>query len=311
MRSKLERPVTLLKKPLDHKTTWGYLSVVCAALCWGLSGSGAKVLFEQGMGPFELVQLRLGLSAPLLLFIYIFKKKKWPMINRQDLFSIFLLAILGLSANQYTYLLGISKMSVGPAILIEYLSPLLVVIFAVLLGKQKWDSLLFLKIICILFGLSLVLGVWGRSGLTITGVMAAFFSALTFCFYTLFGSTLLKKYDSFLLFFYVSLIGGIAWNLINPLAFFQKDYVTTQSLLWVLYIVTFGTCLPFILYYQGIKYIGPTKANVLAVLEPLFAGLFAFIWLDETPNIWQIMGAITVLSGIIGIIIHRPAKHLL
>ena len=41
----------------------GYLYVVLAALMWGLSGSSAKFLFNSGITPFQLVQMRLTISA--------------------------------------------------------------------------------------------------------------------------------------------------------------------------------------------------------------------------------------------------------
>ena len=44
----------------------GFLCVVIAAIIWGSPGAAAKILFEGGITPFELLQLRATLLSILL-----------------------------------------------------------------------------------------------------------------------------------------------------------------------------------------------------------------------------------------------------
>jgi drug/metabolite transporter (DMT)-like permease len=51
---------------LSKKQIKGYLSVLVASIMWASSGTAGKALFEAGMTPFELVQIRVTLSTAIL-----------------------------------------------------------------------------------------------------------------------------------------------------------------------------------------------------------------------------------------------------
>ena len=55
----------------------GYLSVIAAALLWASSGNAAKFLFNSGVSPYQLVQLRTTVAAACLLI--------WLLAGKRDL----------------------------------------------------------------------------------------------------------------------------------------------------------------------------------------------------------------------------------
>ena len=56
---------------------WGYLCVITAAVLWAVSGSSGKFLFQQGMTPMQLVQIRVTLASGLLFL--------WLLLRQRDL----------------------------------------------------------------------------------------------------------------------------------------------------------------------------------------------------------------------------------
>ncbi|MFC1829981.1 EamA family transporter, partial [Thermodesulfobacteriota bacterium] len=64
---------------------WGYVYVVFAALLWALSGSSAKFLFNSGITPFQLVQLRLTISTVLLFLCLLIRFPSLLKISRRDI----------------------------------------------------------------------------------------------------------------------------------------------------------------------------------------------------------------------------------
>jgi drug/metabolite transporter (DMT)-like permease len=66
-----------------------------------------------------------------------------------------------------------------------------------------------------------------------------------------------------------------------------------------LYIAFLGTAVPFGLYFVGINYIRSTRASITATLEPISAGFIAYIFLGETLEPFQILGAILVITAIV------------
>jgi len=55
--------------------------------------------------------------------------------------------------------------------------------------------------------------------------------------------------------------------------------------------------LPYVLYFTGLKYLDPTRAVVTACLEPVFAILFAAIFVHEGLNLLQAVGIVAVLAA--------------
>jgi len=99
--------VKSIKSINNHRR--GYLYVVLAALMWGLSGSSAKFLFNSGITPFQLVQMRLTISAALLFLCLFFCFSSLLKISRKDILYFILFGTVGMAGVQFTYLFTISK----------------------------------------------------------------------------------------------------------------------------------------------------------------------------------------------------------
>ena len=56
--------------------------------------------------------------------------------------------------------------------------------------------------------------------------------------------------------------------------------------------------LPYVLVIRGISGLNPATASTIGMLEPISAGIFAWILLNESLNLIQLIGAATVLVGI-------------
>jgi len=52
-------------------------------------------------------------------------------------------------------------------------------------------------------------------------------------------------------------------------------------------------------WYRGVRIIGPTRTAMFSNLQPLFAVAMAWAMLGERPTIWQGVGAITIMTGLI------------
>ena len=115
----------------------GYLYVVLAAFMWGLSGSSAKFLFNSGITPFQLVQLRLTISTVLLFLYLLIRFPSLLKISRSDIFYFVLFGTVGMAGVQFTYLFAISKIKVAAAILLQYLAPSFIALHSVVFMREK------------------------------------------------------------------------------------------------------------------------------------------------------------------------------
>jgi drug/metabolite transporter (DMT)-like permease len=54
----------------------------------------------------------------------------------------------------------------------------------------------------------------------------------------------------------------------------------------------------YFFWYRGLRVLGPTRTAVYANLQPIVALLVAWPLLNETPTLFQIVGAVTIIAGV-------------
>ena len=71
--------------------------------------------------------------------------------------------------------------------------------------------------------------------------------------------------------------------------------------LWVLvaWIVVLGAIVPFWLSISALSHLAPTTAGLVATVEPVFASIVAWLWLEQVLTGWQVAGGLVVLTGIV------------
>jgi drug/metabolite transporter (DMT)-like permease len=76
---------------------------------------------------------------------------------------------------------------------------------------------------------------------------------------------------------------------------------SAQLPLWVLvaWIVVLGAVVPFWLSIAALQHLAPTTAGLVATVEPVFASIVAWLWLEQVLSGWQIAGGAVVLTGIV------------
>ena len=295
------------KKGLFKKTRLGYVYVVLAALLWALSGSSAKFLFNSGISPFQLVQLRLTISTALLFLCLLARFSSLLRIDRKDIFYFMLFGTVGMAGVQFTYLFAISKIKVAAAILLQYLAPSFIALHSVVFMREKLSRSTLIALIGATLGCYLVVGAYNIEilSMNIVGIISGLLSAITFAWYAIHGEYGMRRYNPWTVLFYALLFGAVVWNILHPpLEAFMHDYSSVQWL-WIMYIGVLGTLVPFGLYLEGINLIRSTRASITATLEPITAGIIAYLFLNEIMEALQITGGIIVIASIILLQLHQ------
>ena len=279
----------------------GYYYVILAAVLWGVSGSAAKFLFNSGISPFQLVQLRLTIAALGLLIWLILRAPTLLHIGRKDIWYFALFGIAGMGACQFTYLYAISKINVAAAILLQYLAPSFIAMHAVLVSRDRLNRLTVAALAGATLGCYLVVGAYNLEllNMNLAGVISGILSAVAFAWYSIHGEYGMRRYSPWTVLFYAVFFAAIVWNLLHPPleAFFHPYSATEWG--WIAYIGIMGTLLPFGLYLEGVNLIRSTRASITAILEPITAGAISFFFLGERLDTPQIVGGGLVIGSII------------
>ena len=281
----------------------GMLSTFVGGTLWGINGVMGNYLFlNKNVTTPWLIPYRLILAGFLLLG-YLYYKKGFKIFdvlkNPKDLFQIVLFGFIGMLGTQYTYFSAIQFSNAAIATVLTYFGPTLVLIYMCLREKRKPLKYEIVSICLSSFGVFLLATHGDITSLQISfkALVWGILSALSVVFYTVQPESLLKKYGASIVVAWGMMIGGIfiafvtkPWNI--SVTF---DFIT---FLVLMLIIVFGTIIAFILYLTGVNIIGPTKASIIACIEPVAATICAILFLGVTFDFLDVIGFLCIISTI-------------
>ena len=288
---------------MSERSHWrGYLMVVSAACCWGVMATVAKMLFrDRGVDPLVLVVVRAYLATLTLFAALALLRPARLRIERRDMWGAAVIGVAGLAANNFLYFEALHLTSVATALLLQYQAPILVALYTVLVQRQPLRGRVILALAVALVGCALVVRAYDFEVLrpNILGVAAGLGTACTFAFYILASRAALRTLDAWTLLTYGYFSASLVWSVVLP-PWKVLGYGFGPEI-WVAFltIATIGTVVPFGLFISGLKFIPPTQAGIVSMLEIVVAAAAAYVILGETLNPIQILGGGLVLAGVV------------
>jgi drug/metabolite transporter (DMT)-like permease len=202
-------------------------------------------------------------------------------------------------------------MHVSIALLIEFTAPVWIVVYLRVVKRKHVPNQMWVALILALSGLALIAQIWDGLTLDGIGVIAGFGASFALAFYFLCGEALSERRDSQSITMWGFFFAGFAWCLVLPIWQFPFEVFTTSIPLegalegsstsgWVLilYVVLIGTILPYLCVMAGLKNLKASTTSAFGLLEPIFAGIVAWIWFAESWTVIQLVGGVVVIAGI-------------
>ena len=279
----------------------GYIYILIATTLWGVSSVVAKSLFNTGLPPAELVLIRLTLATLTILFILLAFDRKRMTISFGDLPFFLILGLVGVAGVQITYYLSISKIQIGPAVLIQYLSPVWISLYAFLSHRETVSMGKIASLVLSVTGCYFVVGGYQFDLLRLNriGIASGLVSSLFFAFYSIYGETGLRRYDPWTITLYSFGFAALPYCVfISPMKIINDGH-SIQTWMAFLYIAIFSTLVPFALYFKGIDRLRATRASITATWEPVVASSAAYLVLGEVLHPLQILGGLGVIAAVI------------
>ena len=212
---------------------------------------------------------------------------------------------------QWSYFFAIHRLDIGIALLIQYVAPILVALWARFVFHEPVRRRIWAALALSLAGLTLIVEIWHGGRLSGPGVAAAVLAAISYATYVLVAERGVRRRDPISLSAWGFLFATIFWSVLAPWWTFPgrrvDDHVSllgnlgsTHVPLWVLmlWMVVLGGILPFGLIVSALRHISATRAGITAMLEPVVAIVVAWAWLGESLQPVQLSGAALTLLGI-------------
>ena len=212
------------------------------------------------------------------------------------------LGIAGLALVQLTYFLAIDRLAISVALVVQYLGPLMVLLWLRVVHKRHLSPSLYGR------GGALdrrLLRSWSRSttstGSTASGLAFALAAAITFAIYLVGSERAGHSYSAFTTLVWGFGFATLFWLVVSPPWTFPfGDFDSLENLALGLGVVVVGTLLPFLLRSPRCATLPAPRVAVVATLEPVLAALIAWAVHDEALAAVQLLGVAVVVAAVVG-----------
>lgn len=277
-----------------------YLLLLGMAVFFGGTWVAGKVAVEE-VPPATIAAARFAIATVLL---WAWARTRAP-VRRPRLGDLPLVAALGATAVAGYNLFFLYGLELAPAtdgaIIVPGLAPVLTAALAWPLLGERIGARGALGFVLAFAGLLLVVDpAGGVSSDRLLGAVLFVLGAACWGTYSILGKTATTRFDPVTATLYGTASGTL---MLLPFSFAGRGWAELGSAsleTWasVAYLGVFGTVLAFVLFYEGLKRIGPSRAASFALLVPVFGVLGAVLLLDEPLGLSTVVGGATVIAGL-------------
>lgn len=278
------------------------LGLILTAFIWGGHYTVLKVGLRT-MEPFTFASIRM-VSAFVILAVISFCIKDTPRPSWKDVRALMLLGLIGNGLYQLLFMIGMTTTRAGIAALIIAASPAWVAVIGRLMGREKVLARAWTGIGLQLVGVGcVVLSTHALDGekSAATGTILIILCGVLWSLYTV----LLQPYTTRVNPIHLSTItlssGALLMTVAAVPGLMRLDFGAITPSAWAAlsYSTILAMIIAYLLYYRGIRFIGPTRTAVYGNLQPVIAIFVAWVLLGEKPGLWQWIGTLFILAGLL------------
>jgi drug/metabolite transporter (DMT)-like permease len=274
--------------------------LILMATIWAVNFSVIKYAV-QVLSPLAFTGIRVAIAAMLLLAIAFVQGRPWP--PRRDILTLIMLGVIGNGIYQLFFVEGLSRTKVGNAVLIVAASPAFIAIASRAKGIERVKRRTLWGVALSIFGVAIVVYGSARADhrtATLIGTLLVFCGVLCWTVFTVFLQPLAVRTDPIQLSSLTMSGGVLALLFATPKAILATDWSSVGPAAWIglLYASVISMVIAYLFWYRGLRILGPTRTSVYGNLQPVIAIMVAWIFLRESPTIWQGVGTGTIMTGI-------------
>ncbi len=282
----------------------GYLLIALSATGFGLMPIFATFAYGDGLGVSTLLFLRFAIAAALFLPYVWWRGVR---LSGRERLRVLLMGAVLYALQSALYFSAVQHISPALAALLLYLYPGMVATASAVLSRQRPSKMVVLSVVVSFCGVALALGRidWG---LSLVGVAEALGAAVVYTVYILYGDRVGGSVPPVAISGFVSLFAAMTF-LVFGTATGQLGFdFAPAGWIPVLCVAVVSTVVAILCFFRGMAMIGPTRASIGSMLEPVVSIGATALLLAGSLTWLQGVGAVLVLVGAtVGVLSRRDA----
>lgn len=289
-----------MEKSADFKI---YLKLIISAICWGGAFVAAKYVVLE-LPPSVAAALRFTLAFLVLLVFLIAKEGRNAWVHPKDWLLLWAAALTGIVFYNLFFFTGLIYTSPINGSLLVATGPVITTIISGLFLKEQINRRQILGLFLSIVGVIIIIsrGSWDTL-LKLSfnrGDLLIACAVIGWSLYTIIGKATAKHWSSLLSTTYACGLGAlILWVVALPqLGQVEWQEVGMVTIGATAFLAIFASAIGFVFWYDGVGYIGASRAAIFQNLVPAFSALFSFILLNERILLFHWIGAASILYGV-------------
>jgi drug/metabolite transporter (DMT)-like permease len=295
----------------------GLALAVLSAASFGTSGSLARSLIDAGWSPAAAVVARIGAAALVLALPAAWSLRgRWHVLRR-NLVMVACYGVAAVAGAQVCFFNAVEHLSVGVALLLEYLGMILVVGWLWIRHGQRPRRLTAAGSFLALVGLAGVLDLMGDARLHPVGVLWGLGAAFGLAVYFVLSAQGENELPPLVIASAGMTVGALtllavgAAGVLPMRATFGTVDFTGHRVSWILPVAGLSLVAAAFAYVAGIgaaRRLGAKLAAFVGLTEVLFAVLFAWLLHGELPTGMQLLGGVLIIAGVVLVHADEPGS---
>jgi drug/metabolite transporter (DMT)-like permease len=267
---------------------------------WASTAAVGKLLL-QNLSNMQLL-FYICVFAALSIFVTVLFQHKVAMITRyslSDLANFMVMGFLGVFLYTFCLFEAINRLSAHEAFILNYLWPILVLVFSVIFFKE---TLTMKKILGIIFSFSGVLVLFTKGNIQtvnlndLIGTGYAIAGAIAYALYSVIGKH--QEYDK-----YVSTMFNYLFAAFFTLPFLLSSFTlpSLSILQWsaLLWLGIFANGFAFVFWFQALRHGDTSQVTNLIYFTPFISLVYSYFILGEEILITAFAGLLLIVFGIV------------
>lgn len=291
----------------------GIILAVTTAVMWGIMGIFVRDLSHNQFTNIEISFFRCALAGAAYFIFLLLTKPSALKVNIKGLVICVLYGAVAYSISFVSYSVSVSRIPVGVATVLMFMSPIWVVILGTVMFKEKLQKSKIVTIVICFIGAILVANLIGGGEIKLDaiGILAGIINGIGVALQILLPKFFAKAYDRDTLLVYGFL--GAASVLLFGMDFGSvAEHISNTpmtNLIWDLFgIGILCTMVANAACVKSTQYVEASTTSILSALEVVVGTLVGFFIFHEHLTFLQIAGAVIIVVGAIGSEIYQPKK---
>lgn len=280
----------------SSQSTLGLAAIALTVILWAVAANIANSLFLVGVHPLTLA----GASAIIATFglaildSFIGRSRAQPM-NRQQ-FALGLV-LVGLVGADYV---AIQLLPVAVAIVLLFTAPILVVLWTALTARSIPARPVLVALGCSIVGVILVSNLFTNDVRQVNwfGILVGLTTAVFFATYIVLSEQVSATNETLGVMLKTFAVASLVWSAFLLTQGIPQTLFAPENILKVVYVGIAGNLLPYLLFFWSIQRVQAQRAAIAATLEPVVAGILAWIWFGQVLSVMQILGGLLIIVAI-------------